>query len=328
MTHSMTDNYGRVIDYLRISVTDRCNLRCVYCMPEEGVPFLPHDDILRYEEIVRIVRIAADLGIHTIRLTGGEPLVRKGIVDLVGMLAAIEDIESVNMTTNGTLLAPMAEELARAGLKRMNISLDSLHAERYAAITRRGNLNDALAGIEAARDAGLCPVKINMVVMGGINDEEVIDFARRSRSHGWHVRFIEVQPLGDQADYAWRQYVSSDAIRRTIEDTLGALTLAEIASKGPSRTWRLPGAEGTIGFISAISHNFCAQCNRLRLTSDGRLVPCLLSDIEFDLRAPLRHGANDDVLRGIFLQAVAAKPRSHHLHQHTTTRHQMSRIGG
>ncbi len=328
MNQSLTDKYGRVIDYLRISVTDRCNLRCVYCMPEGGVSSLPHEDILRYEEIVRLSRIAADLGTRTIRLTGGEPLVRRDIVDLVGMLAEIEGIDSVNMTTNATLLAPLAPKLAAAGLTRVNISLDSLHPDRYAAITRRANLDDALAGIEAARTAGLCPVKINMVVMGGVNDDEVIDFARRSRSHGWHVRFIECMPLGDQADNAWRDYISSDEIRRTIEEGLDTLTPAEIAGQGPSRTWRLPGAEGTIGFISAISHKFCDRCNRLRLTADGRLLPCLLSDVEFDLRAPLRHGADDETLRDILLQATAAKPKGHRLHQHATTRHQMSRIGG
>jgi cyclic pyranopterin phosphate synthase len=297
-------------------------------MPEGGVPSLSHNDILRYEEIVRLARIAADLGVHTIRLTGGEPLVRKSVVDLVAMLAEVEGIDSINMTTNGTLLAPMAGELAEAGLERVNISLDSLRPERYGAITRRADLKDALAGIEAARAAGLCPVKINMVVMGGANDDEVIDFARRSRSHGWHVRFIECMPLGEQADNAWRDYVSSDEIRRMIEDALGDLTPASVAGRGPSRTWRLPGAEGTIGFISAISHTFCDQCNRLRLTANGRLLPCLLSDVEFDLRTPLRHGADDETLRDILLQAAAAKPKGHRLHQHATTRHEMSRIGG
>lgn len=328
MPQSLTDDYDRVIDYLRISVTDRCNLRCVYCMPEGGIPSLPHDDILRYEEIVRLARIAAGLGVRTIRLTGGEPLVRKDIVDLVNMLAEIEGIDGVNMTTNGILFAPMAEDLAQAGLQRVNISLDSLQPDRYAAITRRANLKDALAGIEAAQKAGLQPVKINMVVMGGVNDDEVIDFARRSRSHGWHVRFIECMPLGGQANDAWRDYISSDEIRHTIEGALGTLTPAGIASKGPSNTWHLSEAEGTIGFISAVSHKFCDQCNRLRLTADGHLLPCLLSDVEFDLRTPLRSGADDSVLRDIFLRATAAKPKGHRLHQHATTRHQMSRIGG
>ncbi|MFP3896307.1 MAG: GTP 3',8-cyclase MoaA [Anaerolineales bacterium] len=328
MNQSLSDNYGRTIDYLRISVTDRCNLRCVYCMPEDGVPSLPHEEILRYEEIVRLTRIAADLGIRAVRLTGGEPLVRKDIIDLVGMLSEIEGIDSVNMTTNGTLLAPMAQELARAGLERVNISLDSLRPDRYAAITRRDDFDAALAGIKAAQEAGLIPVKINMVVMGGVNDDEVVDFARRSRSHGWHVRFIECMPLGEQAGNAWRDYISTDETRRTIEATLGPLTSADVESKGPSRTWRLPNAEGTIGFISAISHNFCDRCNRLRLTANGRLLPCLLSDVEFDLRAPLRHGADDKALRDIFLQAVAAKPKGHRLDQHATTRHEMSRIGG
>ncbi|MFO7916751.1 MAG: GTP 3',8-cyclase MoaA [Anaerolineae bacterium] len=328
MSQALTDDYGRTIDYLRISVTDRCNLRCVYCMPEDGVPSLPHEKILRYEEIARLTRIAADLGIRTIRLTGGEPLVRRDIVELVSLLARIDGIDNVNLTTNGTLLAPMAGKLAEAGLKRVNISLDSLRPDRYAAITRRDNFDDALAGIKAAKEAGLIPVKVNMVVMRGINDDEVVDFAQRSRSHGWHVRFIECMPLGGQADNAWREYISSDEIRRTVEDALGTLTPAEIESKGPSRTWRLPGAKGTIGFISALSHNFCDHCNRLRLTADGRLLPCLLSDMEFDLRAPLRSGADKDALRDIFLQAAAAKPKGHRLHQHATTRHQMSRIGG
>lgn len=308
------DAYERPIQYLRVSVTDRCNLRCVYCMPEEGVPHLAHQEVLRNEEIVRIVRIAVDLGFHHIRLTGGEPLVRKGIVDLVADLARIPGLDDLSMTTNGILLREYAAALARAGLRRVNISLDTLRPERFRQITRWGNLEDVLAGREAALAAGLRPVKINMVVVRGLNDDEVVDMARLTLEPDWHVRFIEVMPLGAGVHWTGNGVVPSAEIRARIEAVLGPLTpvYGEIGI-GPARYYQLPGAKGTLGFISAVTEHFCRFCNRLRLTSDGRLLPCLLSNATIDLRTPLRNGATDEELRDLFLQAVIAKPRGHTL---------------
>ncbi len=325
----MMDSYHRRIDYLRISITDRCNLRCVYCMPEGGITPLHHEDVLRFEEIARLVGVGASLGIRHLRLTGGEPLVRKGVVDLVRLLRQVPGIETLTMTTNGVALALLAGELAQAGLDRVNVSLDTLRPERYAAITRWGHLQDALAGIEAALAAGLTPVKVNHVVARGLNDDEAVDFARTTLERPWHVRFIEFMPLGEQAQQARRDYVSSEETRAQIVAALGELEPAEIETHGPARTWRLPGAQGTIGFISALSEHFCQSCNRLRLTSDGKLVPCLFSDREYDLRGPLRAGADDATLRALWEHVIACKPDGHHLEGVlTTTEHRMSQIGG
>jgi len=328
MTLPHHDHCGRTISYLRVSVTDRCNLRCVYCMPEEGIPCMRHEDILSYEEITWLVSISADLGISQIRLTGGEPLVRKGISHLIRSIAQVPGIEGLAMTTNGTLLAALAQKLAEAGLQRVNVSLDTLRPERFRAITRRGELSDVMAGIEAAHRAGLEPVKINAVVMRGINDDEVVEFARRTLLSGWNVRFIELMPLGESADLAREEYVPTDEIRARIEEELGSLEPAELPGNGPARVWRLPGSTGTLGFISAISHHFCRDCNRLRLTADGKLVPCLFSDLEFDLRTPLRDGATEIELQDVFRRAIQAKPVGHLLGQQIIPTHEMSRMGG
>lgn len=308
------DAYDRPIQYLRVSVTDRCNLRCVYCMPEEGVAKFSHQDVLRNEEIVRIVRIAVETGFVHIRLTGGEPLVRKGIVELVEELARIPGLDDLSMTTNGILLRQYAEPLARAGLRRINLSLDTLRPERFRQITRWGDLEDVLAGREAALAAGLRPVKVNMVVVRGMNDDEVVDMARMTLQPDWHVRFIEVMPLGAGVHWWGDGVISSAEIRARIEEALGPLTpVPGEVGIGPARYYQLPGAAGTVGFISAITEHFCRFCNRLRLTSDGRLLPCLLSSATIDLRTPLRNGATDEELRALFLQAVIAKPRGHAL---------------
>ncbi len=245
MATPCTDQSHRSINYLRVSVTDRCNLRCVYCMPAEGVPPKTHDEVLRYEEIARLVRVAAGLGIGRVRLTGGEPLVRRGVVDLVARIAATPGIDDISMTTNGTLLAQHAADLARAGLRRVNVSLDTLDPDRFRAVTRLGRLEDALAGIRAAADAGLAPIKINVVVMGGGNDDEVAAFARRTVSDGWNVRFIEVMPIGEGGQSAAGHYVSSATIRAAIEAELGPLEPATLPGNGPARYWRVPGAPGT-----------------------------------------------------------------------------------
>jgi len=327
------DAYNRPISYLRISVTDRCNLRCVYCMPPEGVAWRPHEEILRYEEIETVVRAAARLGITKVRLTGGEPLVRPGIVDLVGMLAGVPRIDDLAMTTNGILLARYAAALAEAGLQRVNVSLDTLRPERFRRITRRGELADALEGIEAARRAGLEPVKINTVVIRGMNDDEVVDLARKTMEAGWNIRFIEVMPVGngmlEEGD--WRErVVTGSEVREKIEAALGDLEPAKVrVGGGPARYYRLPGARGTLGFITPISEHFCYACNRLRLTSDGQLRPCLLSDQEIDLRTPLRNGADVAEIEKYLLQGIERKPMHHHLDECLMPeRRVMSEIGG
>ena len=327
------DAYNRPISYLRISVTDRCNLRCIYCMPPEGVIWRPHGEILRYEEIETVVRAAAGLGITKVRLTGGEPLVRPGIADLVRMLARIPGIDDLAMTTNGTLLARHAAALAEAGLQRVNVSLDTLRPERFERITRRGRLEDVLDGIEAARQVGLEPIKINTVVTRGMNDDEAVDLARKTMESGWNIRFIEMMPVGNGvlADSEWHeQVVTGKEIRQRIEAALGELEPAKMSTgDGPACYYRLPGASGTLGFITPISEHFCYRCNRLRLTADGQLRPCLLSDEEIDLRTPLRRGADVAEIERWLLQAIQLKPMQHHLDECRLPENRvMSEIGG
>ena len=324
------DDFGRAINYLRVSVTDRCNLRCVYCMPPQGIPKQAHDHILRYEELALIIRAAAELGISKVRLTGGEPLARLGLSDFVRMIAAIPGIDDLSMTTNGTLLARYATDLAAAGLRRVNISLDTLHADRFARITRRNRLDDVWAGIAAAQAAGLTPIKFNMVVVRGLNDDEVVDFARRTVSHGWHVRFIELMPIGANLAWADDRTVTMPEVRARIEAEIAPLAAVRgPQGNGPARYYRLPGAEGTIGFIGAQSEHFCSACNRLRLTADGRLRPCLLSDAEIDLRSTLRAGGDLEAIKRLLALAIHRKPERHHLDEARRPRARaMSEIGG
>lgn len=333
MTPKFLDSFARPINYLRISVTDRCNLRCVYCMPAGGIPLLAHREILTFEEIERIARVAAGMGIHKVRLTGGEPLARFGVPDLVRMIAAIPEIDDISMTTNGHMLPRYADELAAAGLKRVNISLDSLRADRFRALTRVGELDHAWKGVEAAEAAGLTPVKINAVVVRGFNDDEVIDFARLTLEGERHIRFIEVMPLGHNDLWAEDGFVPMQEVRERIEAVLGPLEQvgrdAPVIGNGPARYWRLPNAPGTLGFISPVSEHFCDGCNRLRLTADGRLRPCLLSDAEIDLCGPLRAGISDAELEQLIADAIIHKPARHHLGegQHPVKR-EMAQIGG
>jgi len=327
------DAYNRPISYLRISVTDRCNLRCVYCMPPEGMPWRSHEEILRYEEIEMIVRAAAELDISKVRLTGGEPLVRAGIVGLVHKLARIPGVDDLAMTTNGILLSRYATDLAEAGLQRVNVSLDTLRPERFRRITRLGRMENVLEGMEAARQAGLEPIKINTVVIRGMNDDEVVDLARKTMEAGWNVRFIELMPVGNGvlADGGWRErVVTGKEIRQQIEAVLGELEPAKMsAGGGPARYYRLPGAKGTLGFITPISEHFCYRCNRLRLTADGQLRPCLLSDQEIDLRTPLRQGAGVAQIKGLLLKGIESKPMQHHLDECQLPENRaMSEIGG
>ncbi len=335
----LKDTYNRVIDYLRISVTDRCNLRCIYCMPAEGIKLLAHEEVLRYEEIVEIVKVAAGLGIHKLRLTGGEPLVRAGLPNLVASLSAIEGIDDISLTTNGILLKKYAVELKESGLARVNISLDSLIPEKYARITRFSQFDAVIEGIEAAGAAGLNPVKINVVAMRGVNDDELVDFARKSITDGWNVRFIEMMPFVDEIPVDCRlgivpeelqpQYMSIAEIKKHL-NVLGHFNPVHLVpGNGPARYYQFPEANGTVGFISPVSEHFCFKCNRLRLTADGKLRPCLLSDVEVDLRPHLRSGEREDKIKKAIARAIELKPKQHHLAQGAKPlKRHMSQVGG
>jgi cyclic pyranopterin phosphate synthase len=329
----MLDKVNRKIDYLRISITDRCNLRCVYCMPSAGVPRLPHEAVLRYEEILRIVKVAAAKGIKKVRLTGGEPLVRKGITSLVREIAATPGIEDLSLTTNGILLGRMARELTDAGLKRVNVSLDSLDEDRFRELTRGGELKDVLEGIHKAEEAGFDPIKINVVAIKGFNDEEVREFARLTLLKPYQVRFIEFMPIGHRAMWEDSKVMTEGEIMDRIS-TLGELTPIEWRGQGgqggPARLYRLPGAKGILGFISPLSNHFCGSCNRLRLTADGKIRPCLFSETEIDLKTPLRSGCDDAELSRLISIALSVKPEGHSIADGVKEKYRrtMSRIGG
>lgn len=329
------DQYGRVIDYLRVSVTDRCNLSCVYCTPSQRIPKRTRQEILRYEEIVRVVEAAAILGVRKIRLTGGEPLVRTGLPGLVAALAKISGIEEISLTTNAMLLDGLADQLANAGLARVNISLDTLQADRYERITRGGGIERVWRGIQAAERAGLTPIKLNTVVIRGLNDDELENFARLTVHRTWNVRFIELMPIANQG--AWgtgfpgpaRRFVPVAEMRERVA-SLGELCPADgPRGNGPAQICRLPGAVGTLGFISSISQHSCADCNRLRLTADGWLRPCLLQEGEIDLRPALREGTKLPQLQALIAGAILAKPKGHHLpEQDLPLGRGMTAIGG
>ncbi|MDA8234239.1 MAG: GTP 3',8-cyclase MoaA [Clostridia bacterium] len=324
----MQDLFQREINYLRISITDRCNLRCIYCMPQEGVPLT--NSILRFEEFEKIVRSAVGIGIRKVRLTGGEPLVRKGVIEFISRLAAIPEIDDLALTTNGILLADKAKALKEAGLTRVNLSLDTLRGDRFAEITRGGKLAEVLLGIKEAFVVGLEPVKVNMVVMKGFNDDEVLDFAGMTREFPIHIRFIELMPIGESDNWCKDRHIPVKEIKKML-DPLGKLERAKIgAGNGPARYFRLPGAPGTIGFISAISSHFCDSCNRLRLTSEGQLRLCLHSKTEVDLKTPLRQGASEEELAHIIAEAIKDKPRKHTMADEGWADNQrmMSQIGG
>ena len=325
----MIDSYGRHLHYLRVSLTDACNLRCVYCMPED-IQFRPASTLMQDDEILTLVRVAASLGVNKIRFTGGEPTVRRGVVKLVREIKSIPGIERIGMTTNGIKLAELAEPLARAGLDQVNISIDSLDPDKFRRITRRGNLDEVWRGIAAAEAAGIQPIKLNCVVTRGFNDDEVADLARLSLANDWDVRFIELMPLGSVADFQQEQVVPSTETKARIEAALGPLELVPGHNgHDPARSYRLPGARGRLGFISSVSEPFCAGCNRLRLTADGKLRLCLLRDDEVDLLTPLRAGADFAALRQLMAEAAYGKPWGHRLEEHDiATSREMSQIGG
>lgn len=347
----LSDSFHRPISYLRVSVTDRCNLRCRYCIPPQGVQHISPQQVLHYEEIIRIIQASQELGITKVRITGGEPLVRAGIVDFVRMLNEVGGLQDIAMTTNGILLKKYAGQLREAGLKRVNVSLDTLRPDRFRHITRGGRISDVMAGLAAAEDAGLSPIKINVVAMEGFNKDEVRDFGRMTVERDWHVRFIELMPMGQgrlddlEAMADTPRCVSPD-FRRLLEEghiqdgflsiaqireilgPLGELQPCEVMGHGPAKYYRLPRARGTLGFISPVSDYFCENCNRLRLTADGRLRPCLLAEHEVDLRGALREGASHEQLQDLIRQAIAAKPERHHIDENIAPRDSMVQIGG
>jgi cyclic pyranopterin phosphate synthase len=332
------DQHGRTIDYLRVSVTDRCNLRCLYCMPEQGVAWKPHDAMLSLEEIARLVQLAAAEGFSRIRLTGGEPLVRLGIVDLIRDIAQTPGVERVAMTTNGILLPKFADDLRNAGLNRVNISLDTLDPAQFTHITRWGKIQDVFTGIDTALRVGFNPVKINAVVVRSLN-QDLLAFAKLSIDRPLHLRFIEYMPVGspqgqDSLGWTEKDTIPNDELigiisQKALADGLGELIPINSSAKpegwGPAQYYQFRGALGTVGFISALSRHFCAECNRLRITAEGQLRPCLFSDLEFDIKTPLRNGDHDEVRR-ILREALGTKPDEHH--NRVGTERLMSQIGG
>ncbi len=325
----MRDSFGREIHYLRVSLTDRCNFRCVYCMPEKGVVFHPHAHHLNDDELTRVIRLMAPLGFDRIRLTGGEPTVRPNLVPIVEAIAAIPGIKEIAMTTNALRLEKIAEPLARAGMKRVNISIDTLDAERFTKITRVGKLDAVWRGILAAERAGLAPIKLNAVIVRGYNEQDIVDLARLTLHHAWEMRFIEMMPLGSIADFQMDSVVTADEIKARVEDTFGALIPLEWNGHDPARPYQIRGGRGALGFISSVSAPFCAGCDRVRLTSDGRLRLCLLRDDEVDLLTPLRAGASDTELTALIARGVHNKPWGHGLAEHVIAESRiMSQIGG
>ena len=307
----LTDRYQRSIDYLRVSITDHCNLRCIYCTPLGGAVKLDQQDILSYEEFLRLIRVAVAMGITKVRLTGGEPLVRKGVTHFCRRLAGLPGLQSLSLTTNGILLEELAEDLYGAGIRRVNISLDTLQPQKFLHITRRNEFERVWRGIQAAERAGLNPIKINVVVMRGINDDEILELAKLTLNRPYHIRFIEFMSMNNDNQWVLQHYVSADEI---LAKLLTVASLEQISSQntnGPARHFRWPDAKGIIGIISPISHHFCPSCNRIRLTADGKLRNCLFSDQEVDIKSPLRQGATDADLSQILRASIENKPEKH-----------------
>lgn len=328
----MNDSIGRLINYLRISVTDRCNYRCVYCMPPDGINAVGHSEIMRFEEILKVVRVAADYGVSKIRLTGGEPLVRHGIVDLVRMIRKVPGINEITLTTNGYLLAKYARELKEAGLTRVNISLDTLNPDLFQKITRNGDINSIWEGIEAVEKNGLHPLKINMVMLAGINDHEIPDFMDLTLENEWHVRFIELMPIKNQV--SWGElfpdpascYISTRKVLERYQNK-GLKPVYQVDQIGPAKLYQIPGAKGYVGFISPVDdEHFCGSCNRLRLTADGNLRPCLMSDLEIPILDAIR---SEKDIHELFARVVKLKPAHHELLlNHSPENRTMTQIGG
>ena len=323
------DRFGRDIHYLRISLTDRCNLRCVYCMPED-IKFRPRAELMQDDELLQLVRLFTELGFHKFRLTGGEPTVRANVVEIVRGLAQTPGVRSLSMTTNGLLLKQLAGPLAEAGLQRVNISIDTLDPARFKRLTRWGEVQDVWDGIEASEAAGLLPIKLNAVVVKGYNEDDVVELAALTQAHPWQMRFIEMMPFGDVAEFQQAQVVTAQQMRDKIEAALGRLAPVDGGRlDGEARLYRLPNGQGDVGFISSVTEPFCASCTRARLTADGKLRMCLLREYEVDLLTPLRAGAGLADLQALITQAVYRKPWGHGLaHNVVPMNRVMSEIGG
>lgn len=325
----LIDPCNRYLNYLRISITDRCNLKCIYCVPRDLIPRLSHEEILTYEEILRLVRLGVKLGISKIRITGGEPLVRKGVYDFLSEMSRIDGLADLSLTTNAVALKANLNKIKAAGIKRINISLDTLKREKFAKITGKDLFDRVWQGIEGARDMAFHPIKINIVALNGVNDDELIDMAKLSFDQPFHIRFIEYMPIGE-SQMGNGPLLLAPEIKKRISVLGNLIPVRNSANDGPARRYRFEGALGEIGFIHALSHHFCDRCNRLRLTARGQLRPCLLSDHHEDIRGPLRSGSSDNQLAEIFFKAVSHKPSDHNLAVRNPSRvcGQMHSIGG
>ena len=308
----LIDRYDRNLNYLRISITDRCNLRCIYCMPRKLIPKLPHKDILRYEEILRIVKIGVRLGISKVRVTGGEPLVRKGVFDFLEQLSKIDGLSDISLTTNGVLLKDSLERIKASGVNRINISVDTLNKKKFYKITGYDCFDQIWEGIERANKMNFNPIKLNVVPIKGINDDEITDIARLSFTHPFHIRFIEYMPIGSNQIKADRHLLAPE-IKERINSLGELIPVVKNVNDGPAERFKFEGAAGEVGFIRPISRHFCHSCNRLRLSASGQLRPCLLSDSQEDLKSLLRKGCLDNELADAFLEAVRKKPSEHNL---------------
>ncbi|WP_350343582.1 GTP 3',8-cyclase MoaA [Proteinivorax tanatarense] len=324
---ALNDNYGRKIDYIRVSLLDRCNLRCSYCMPSSGVELMEHNKMITYEELIIILRASAKLGIKSVRLTGGEPLIKKGFLPFVKTVSKIPGIEDIALTTNGTLLSEMAKDLKDSGINRLNISLDTLQKEKFKKITGFDKLSETLAGIDKAIDLGFEPIKLNVVLLKNYNLEEIGDFVKLTIDKPLHVRFIEMMPLGQVTDNWKASYISWEDVLADVKNKFNICKTKGPQGKGPASYYHVPSAKGTLGFISAVSNHFCDECNRLRVTSDGKLKTCLFSDGEVDLKAAANTNDVDKVIEAL-KNGIKQKPRGHDIDRDTTTHRFMSQIGG
>jgi len=322
-----TDDYGRIINYLRISITDRCNLRCTYCMPPEGIPLMSHDDVLKYEEITRLAHLAYELGFTKFRITGGEPLVRKGVSSLVANISGFGEDIDLSLTTNGVLLAKYADDLKSAGLHRINVSLDTLDRDKFKRISRFDLFQDVMDGIKKSIEAGFNPIKINVVVVRSFNYDEILDFVEMTKDQPLCVRFIELMPFS-RSEWSVDDFVSAGEMREKIEAYYHLKEINEGDNSAPARDYLVEGHKGKIGFIAPLSKKFCEYCNRIRLTADGRLLPCLMGEIEVDVKMPMREGASDDELKHVIQTAIQKKPKEHKLCADEKVKRAMSRVGG
>ena len=329
LKQKLIDKYDRHLNYLRISITDRCNLKCMYCMPPGFIPRLSHNEILRYEEIIRIIKVGIFLGISKVRITGGEPLIRKGVYDFLEQLSRMDGLRDIALTTNGVSLKDNIEKIKTAGIKRINISIDTLSRKKYKQITGYDRFDQVWEGIELAHKNGFDPIKLNMVALSEVNDDELADFARLSLSYPFHFRFIEYMPIGKSRMNSSPLLLVPE-IKKRISTVGKLIPVKNSINDGPAERYKFEGAKGEIGFIGALSHHFCNRCNRLRLTASGQLRPCLLSDHYEDLKSPIRNGCSDEELAEIFLAALQHKPSDHNLSisNQTEVSGQMSSIGG